>query len=170
MPPDDATRLADFTATAIDGAPWPLERLAGRVALVVNTASACGFTPQLAGLQALHARHAAEGLAVLGFPCNQFGRQDPSADAEIAAFCARDYGVGFPMMAKVEVNGPGAHPLFRWLQRRAPGVLGSRPVKWNFTKFLVERDGRTVRRFAPWRPPASLETAIARALTRPAPR
>jgi glutathione peroxidase len=162
-------RLPDFSAVGIDGAPWPLDRLAGKVALVVNTASACGFTPQFAGLQALHARHAADGLAVPGFPCNQFGRQDAGADAEIAAFCQRNYGVDFPMMSRIEVNGPGAHPLFRWLEQRAPGLLGSRSVKWNFTKFLVQRDGRTVRRYAPWRAPDRLEADIAAALARPAP-
>jgi glutathione peroxidase len=164
-----SARLPDFSAVGIDGAPWPLDRLAGKVALVVNTASACGFTPQFAGLQALHARHAADGLAVLGFPCNQFGRQDAGADAEIAAFCQRNYGVDFPMMSRIEVNGPGAHPLFRWLERQAPGLLGSRSVKWNFTKFLVQRDGRTVRRYAPWRAPDRLEADIAAALARPAP-
>ncbi|WP_295854300.1 glutathione peroxidase [uncultured Xylophilus sp.] len=158
------TTLADFEARAIDGTPVPLGRYAGDVLLVVNTASACGFTPQLAGLQALHQRYRGQGLTVLGFPCNQFGGQDPGTDAEIGAFCSREYGVDFPVMAKVEVNGDGAHPLFVWLKAAAPGVLGTQAIKWNFTKFLVGRDGRVIRRYAPAAKPEHLTTDIEAAL------
>jgi len=157
-------RVFDFDAVTIDGRPLPLSGFAGRSLLIVNTASACGFTPQFAGLEALHREFGPQGLVVLGFPCNQFGRQDPGSNPEIAAFCERHYGVSFPMMARVEVRGPAAMPLFRWLTARAPGLLGTRAVKWNFTKFLVERDGVTVHRFAPRTPPDRLVPAIRRAL------
>lgn len=154
----------DFDAVTIDGRPLPLSGFAGRPLLVVNTASACGFTPQFAGLEALHREFGPQGLVVLGFPCNQFGRQDPGSNAEIGAFCERHYGVTFPMMARIEVRGPQALPLFRWLTARAPGLLGTRVIKWNFTKFLVERDGRTVHRFAPRTLPERLVPVIRRAL------
>ena len=129
--------LYDFEAQQIDGTLVPLSRYRGKPLLIVNTASACGFTPQFGGLEALHKTYAERGLVVLGFPCNQFGAQDPGSNAEIGAFCERNYGVSFPMMAKVDVNGAGAHPLYQWLTKEAPGVLGTTGIKWNFTKFLV---------------------------------
>ena len=157
-------RLTDFDATAIDGTPARLDQYAGRVVLVVNTASACGFTPQFAGLQELHARYHERGLVVLGFPCNQFGGQDPGGEAEIGAFCQQNYGVAFPMMAKVDVNGPGAHPLFTWLKQAAPGLLGSQAIKWNFTKFLVGRDGQVRKRYGSIDTPAGMASDIEAAL------
>ena len=159
----------DFQALSIDGRPADLSTQRGKVLLVVNTASACGFTPQFAGLEALWQRYRDRGLVVIGFPCNQFGAQDPGTNDEIGAFCERRYGVSFPMMAKVDVNGDGAHPLWQWLTQQAPGVLGSRAVKWNFTKFLVSRDGRVVQRYAPTQSPESLEHDIEAALAAPAP-
>ncbi len=156
--------LTDFEVTTLDGQTLRLADLAGRVLLVVNTASACGFTPQYAGLQALHERHGAQGLTVLGFPCNQFGAQEPGDAAQIGAFCERHYGVGFPMMAKVDVNGANAAPLFRWLKGQAPGLLGSQAIKWNFTKFLIGRDGRVIRRYAPQHKPENLAKDIEAAL------
>ncbi|NMM78264.1 glutathione peroxidase [Acidovorax sp. SRB_14] len=157
-------RIYDFEAQRIDGQRVPLAQFEGRVLLIVNTASACGFTPQLAGLQALHQQYAGQGLVVLGFPCNQFGHQDPGSNGEIASFCQRNYGVEFPMMAKIEVNGEGASPLYRWLTAEAPGLLGSKAIKWNFTKFLVGRDGRVIRRYAPQDAPARLAADIEAAL------
>lgn len=156
--------LYDFTARQIDGQDIALSQFRGRVLLIVNTASQCGFTPQFGGLQALHDSYAAQGLSVLGFPCNQFGAQDPGADSAIASFCQRNYGVGFPMMAKIDVNGPSAHPLYQWLKAQAPGLLGSKAVKWNFTKFLVDRDGQVIQRYAPLHKPASLAGDIEAAL------
>lgn len=155
----------DFEATAIDGTPRPLSAYRGQVLLIVNTASACGFTPQFAGLEALWQTHGERGLTVLGFPCNQFGGQDPGSDAEIGSFCQKNYGVTFPMMSKVEVNGAAAHPLWQWLTREAPGLLGTKAIKWNFTKFLVGRDGRVIRRYAPTDTPASLAADIEAALS-----
>src|SRR5215217_6915254 len=139
----------DFQALALDGAPIDLSRYRGKVLLIVNTASECGFTPQFAGLEQLYRQYHARGLEVLGFPCNQFRGQEPLADAEIGAFCERNFGVSFPMFAKIDVNGPGAHPLFQHLKREAPGVLGTQLIKWNFTKFLVGRDGQVLKRYAP---------------------
>jgi glutathione peroxidase len=162
-------RLADVTVRAADGAALPLSTYAGRVLLVVNVASACGFTPQYAGLEALHRRFGARGLAVLGFPCNQFGAQEPGDAAEIASFCSLTYDVTFPVFAKVEVNGAGADPLFAWLKDAAPGLFGTRAVKWNFTKFLVGRDGTSVRRYAPRTAPDMLVADIEEALARPVP-
>ncbi|XAH24068.1 glutathione peroxidase [Xylophilus sp. GW821-FHT01B05] len=156
--------LSDFQAQAIDGTPVPLSQYAGSVLLVVNTASACGFTPQFAGLQELHQTYAGQGLAVLGFPCNQFGSQDPGSDAEIGAFCQKNYGVDFPMMSKIDVNGEQAHPLFQWLKKEAPGVLGSQGIKWNFTKFLIGRDGRVIKRYGSMDKPESLKADIEAAL------
>ncbi|MBC7469442.1 MAG: glutathione peroxidase, partial [Ramlibacter sp.] len=130
------TTVHDFSARAIDGRTVPLAEFRDKVLLVVNTASACGFTPQFAGLEDLHREYGPKGLAVIGFPCNQFGSQDPGSNAEIAQFCQLNYGVSFPMMAKVDVNGPAADPLFAWLRTEAPGLLGSKAIKWNFTKFL----------------------------------
>jgi len=154
----------DFEARGIDGKTVPLDRFRGQVLLIVNTASACGFTPQFAGLQELHDRYGPQGLAVLGFPCNQFGAQDPGSNDEIAQFCQLNYGVSFPMMAKVDVNGTSADPLFQWLTAEAPGLLGSKAIKWNFTKFLVGRDGAVVKRYAPQDAPASLAKDIEAAL------
>jgi glutathione peroxidase len=134
------------------------------VVLIVNTASACGFTPQFAGLQTLHDTYGTRGLSVLGFPCNQFGGQDPGSHEQIQAFCQLNYGVTFPMMAKVCVNGEPADPLFQWLKAEAPGLLGSQAIKWNFTKFLVGRDGRVIRRYAPQDAPAKLANDIEAAL------
>ncbi len=159
----------DFDALQMDGRTVPLRDYQGRVLLIVNTASACGFTPQFAGLQELHRQYADRGLAVLGFPCNQFGRQDPGPNDEIASFCQRNYGVDFPMMAKIDVNGSDAPPLYRWLTAEAPGVLGTRAIKWNFTKFLIGRDGQVIRRYAPTDKPASLARDIEAALAQPAP-
>jgi len=158
------TTIYDFEAVQIDGTPVSLADYRGRPLLIVNTASACGFTPQFAGLEALHRQYADKGLAVLGFPCNQFGGQDKGSNDEIAAFCQLNYGVSFPMMAKIEVNGAGAHPLYQWLTREAPGLLGTQAIKWNFTKFLVGKDGKVRRRYAPTDKPESLEKDIAAAL------
>ena len=159
-----ATSINDFTATDIQGNEVPLSRYQGRVLLIVNTASACGFTPQYAGLQALHAQYADQGLTVLGFPCNQFGHQEPGSADEIATFCESNFGVQFPLMEKIEVNGAGAHPLYRWLEAQAPGLLGSKAIKWNFTKFLVGRDGQVLQRYAPQDTPAKLAKDIEAAL------
>lgn len=138
--------LSDFTATTLEGQEQPLSAYAGRVALVVNTASECGFTPQFEGLELLFDKYADQGLVVLGFPCNQFGGQEPGDEAQIGAFCQRNYGVTFPMFAKVDVNGDDAHPLFDWLKSEKGGLLGSK-IKWNFTKFLVGRDGQVIQRY-----------------------
>lgn len=162
------TSFYDFSATSIDGHTHTLADYRGHVVLVVNTASACGFTPQLEGLQQLHQRYADRGLVILGFPCNQFGQQDKGSNAEIANFCQRNYGVTFPMMSKVDVNGAHAHPLFTWLKAQAPGILGTEMIKWNFTKFLLGRDGRVLQRFAPRDTPQSLSSAIEAALQAPA--
>ncbi|MCD1144640.1 glutathione peroxidase [Kocuria sp. LUK] len=159
------TTLHDFTATTIDGREQPLSDCAGKVVLVVNTASECGFTPQYAGLEELWRNFRDEDFVLLGFPCDQFGGQEPGDEEQIADFCRRNYGVTFPMFAKVEVNGPGAHPLWAWLREERPGVLGE-DVKWNFTKFLVGRDGRVVRRFGPRTQPAQIAGSIESALGR----
>ena len=156
--------LYAFEALSIAGKPVPLADYRGQVLLIVNTASACGYTPQLAGLEQLHQQFGSKGLAVLGFPCNQFGGQDPGSDEEIGAFCVKNYGVTFPMMSKVDVNGSEAHPLWKWLTREAPGLLGSTNVKWNFTKFLVGKDGTVLKRYAPADPPSALAKDIAAAL------
>ncbi|MES2909964.1 MAG: glutathione peroxidase [Pseudomonadota bacterium] len=160
-----AETIYGFEATNINGKTIPLEEFKGKVMLIVNTASKCGFTPQFGGLEELHKSYAGKGLAVLGFPCNQFGSQDPGADGEIEQFCQINYGVSFPMMSKIDVNGPAAHPLYKWLSAEAPGILGSKAIKWNFTKFLVGKDGKVIRRYAPTDKPADLakdiETALA---------
>ncbi len=156
--------IYDFTAAQINGKPVALKTFKGKAMLIVNTASACGFTPQFAGLEKLHQTYGARGLAVLGFPCNQFGAQDPGSDGEIASFCQVNYGVTFPMMAKIDVNGPGADPLYQWLAAEAPGLLGTKAIKWNFTKFLVGRDGSVLKRYAPTDTPASLASDIEAAL------
>lgn len=156
----------DFTATSIDGTPVDLSRYRGKVLLIVNTASECGFTPQYAGLEQLYRQFHARGLEVLGFPCNQFKHQEPGTEAEIGAFCEKNFGVSFPLFAKVDVNGGNAHPLYRHLKREAPGVLGTQAVKWNFTKFLVDREGRVLKRYAPRTKPqeitADIETLLGR--------
>ncbi|MFC5520306.1 glutathione peroxidase [Polaromonas jejuensis] len=154
----------DFEARQINGKDIPLSEFKGKVMLIVNTASQCGFTPQFGGLETLHKTYADKGLAVLGFPCNQFGSQDPGNDDEISAFCQVNYGVSFPMMSKIEVNGPTAHPLYKWLTAEAPGLLGSKGIKWNFTKFLVGKDGQVIKRYAPLDKPADLTKDIEAAL------
>ncbi len=148
----------------IDGETTTLEDHAGKVLLIVNTASACGYTPQFAGLEKLWERYRDDGLVVLGFPCNQFGGQDPGSDDEIASFCQLNYGVTFPMHAKIDVNGSDGHPLFKQLKKGAPGILGSKKIKWNFTKFLVGRDGEILERFAPKDKPEDLADQIEAAL------
>lgn len=159
--------LYDFSANDISGRPQPLSVYEGSVVLVVNTASACGFTPQLEGLQQLHQRYTGQGLVILGFPCNQFGQQDKGSNAEIASFCQRNYGVDFPMMSKVNVNGAHADPLFVWLKAQAPGLFGTQMIKWNFTKFLLDRKGQVLRRYAPQTMPAQLVADIEQALRQP---
>lgn len=154
-------------AISLRGARVPLSDFKGQVVLVVNTASQCGFTPQYGGLEALFRRFGPDGFTVLGFPCNQFGAQEPGDAAQIAQVCELNYGVSFPMFAKVEVNGPAAHPLFALLRREQPGWLGG-PIRWNFTKFLIGRDGTVLRRFAPFTRPESLAPHIQRAMARPA--
>ena len=156
--------IYDFEVQQINGKDVGLSQFEGQVMLVVNTASQCGFTPQLGGLESLHKAYAGKGLAILGFPCNQFGSQDPGSNGEISTFCQLNYGVSFPMMGKIDVNGPAAHPLYRWLSAEAPGLLGSKAIKWNFTKFLVGRNGRVIKRFAPLDKPASLAKDIEAAL------
>ena len=158
------TSLYDFEALSIDGKPAHLSTQRGKVLLIVNTASACGFTPQFAGLEALWETYRDRGLVVLGFPSNEFGGQDPGSDGEIASFCQLNYGVSFPMMGKVKVNGSGAHPLWKWLTKEAPGFLGSKAVKWNFTKFLVGKDGQVIKRYSPTDKPESLRRDIEAAL------
>lgn len=156
--------IYDFEAQQIGGDVVPLAQFRGKPLLIVNTASACGFTPQFAGLEELHRRYGERGLVVLGFPCNQFGHQDPGTNDEIASFCQVNYGVSFPMMAKIAVNGAEAHPLYRWLTAEAPGLLGSKAIKWNFTKFLIGKDGRVVKRYAPQDAPEKLAKDIEAAL------
>lgn len=154
----------NFSAATIGGEQISLAVYAGQVRLIVNTASKCGFTPQYAGLETLYGELGPSGLAVLGFPCNQFGGQEPGDSAEIASFCSLTYNVAFPMFAKIDVNGPGTHPLFAYLKHAAKGVLGSEAIKWNFTKFLVDRNGAVVARFAPATKPEALRRAIEKLL------
>jgi glutathione peroxidase len=156
--------IGDFDAETIDGKSVKLSEYRGKVLLVVNTASQCGFTPQFKGLEALWRQYRDQGLVVVGFPSNQFGGQDPGSNDEIASFCELNYGVSFPMMAKVDVNGANAHPLYKWLTKEAPGLLGSKSIKWNFTKFLVGRDGRVLHRYAPQDTPKKLSRDIEAAL------
>ena len=139
--------IYDAPVETIDGKPGDLSAYRGKVLLIVNTASACGYTPQLEGLEKLYEKLAGRGFAILGFPCNQFGKQDPGSNAEIASFCQKNYGVTFPMFSKIEVNGSGTHPLYAHLKAAAPGFLGTPQIKWNFTKFLVDRNGNVVRRY-----------------------
>jgi glutathione peroxidase len=154
------TVVYDFTALDIAGKTVALKKYKGKPMLIVNTASACGFTPQFAGLEELHQTYGKRGLVVLGFPCNQFGAQDKGNNEEIAEFCQLNYGVSFPMMAKIDVNGSQAHPLYQWLSAEAPGLLGSKAIKWNFTKFLVDKDGQVVKRYAPTDTPQSMAADI----------
>ena len=156
--------LYDFESRSIDGQPAQLAALRGKVVLIVNTASECGFTPQFGGLEALWEKYRDRGLVVVGFPSNEFGGQDPGTDEEIGAFCQRNYGVTFPMMSKIEVNGANAHPLYKWLVDEAPGLLGSKAIKWNFTKFLLGRDGRVIKRYSPRDEPSAIEGDILAAL------
>lgn len=160
------TSFYQLSATSLSGQQIAMADYAGKLVLVVNTASHCGFTPQYAGLEALYKKYAAQGLVVLGFPCNQFGKQEPGGADDISRTCYVNYGVSFPMFEKVEVNGAAAHPLFRYLKDALPGVLGGR-IKWNFTKFLVGRDGKPLKRFAPISTPEKIETAIIAALKNP---
>lgn len=157
------TALTDFSARTLTGEEKSLADYKGQVVLVVNTASKCGFTPQYEGLQELHETYADQGLAVIGFPCNQFGGQEPGDAAEIGEFCQRNYGVSFPMMEKVDVNGPQAHPVYEWLRSQKGGLVGSK-IKWNFTKFLIGRDGQVIERYAPTTKPEKLKADIERAL------
>ena len=156
--------LYDIEVRTLDGQSRRLDHWRGQVLLVVNTASQCGFTPQYAGLQSLHEHFQAQGLAVLGFPCNQFGKQEPRSAEEIRSFCDTRFGVTFPLFEKIEANGDNTHPLYQQLKREAPGLLGSQNIKWNFTKFLVGRDSRVQQRFAPSTKPKQLERAIEQAL------
>ncbi len=154
------TNIYQFEAELLDGKNKSFADYEGEVLLIVNTASQCGFTPQFAGLEALYTRYKDRGFEILGFPCNQFGAQEPGTADEIGSFCQKNYGVTFPMFAKVEVNGDDAHPLFQHLKKEARGLLGSEGIKWNFTKFLVDRDGSVVKRFAPAATPESLAAEI----------
>jgi glutathione peroxidase len=157
----------DFTAKEESGKELSLKEFEGKVLLVVNTASACGFTPQYEGLQELYEKFREQGFEILAFPCNQFGAQEPGTDQEIKSFCERNYGVQFRVFSKIEVNGSEAHPLFQFLKHEAPGLLGTEAIKWNFTKFLVSRSGRVVKRYAPQDRPASISGDIERELNPP---
>ncbi|MDX3908982.1 MAG: glutathione peroxidase [Sphingobium sp.] len=156
--------LSDFSVKTADGASQALADYSGKVLLIVNTASKCGFTPQYAGLEALHREYGPRGFKVLAFPCNQFGAQEPGDAADIANFCSLNYDVSFPVFSKVDVNGVHAEPLFTWLKAEAPGVLGTQGIKWNFTKFLLDRSGKVVDRYAPTVKPEALRTDIERLL------
>ncbi|MBI5333897.1 MAG: glutathione peroxidase [Burkholderiales bacterium] len=158
------TSVYDFQATSITGQPVSLSEFRGKPLLIVNTASKCGFTPQFEGLEQLWKTYGPRGLVIVGFPCNQFGSQDPGSESEIASFCQLNYGVSFPMMAKIDVNGSDAHPLYKWLTEEAPGILGTKAIKWNFTKFLIGRDGQVIKRYAPTDKPKDLAGDIERAL------
>ncbi len=154
----------DYKAKSLDGREVPLSDYQGKVMLIVNTASKCGFTPQYAGLEELYEEYQAKGLTILGFPCNQFGHQEPGSSEQIGAFCERNYSVTFPMFEKIEVNGANAHPLYQYLKDEKPGLLGTRSIKWNFTKFLIDRAGKVVDRFAPTDTPKSIRPAIEKLL------
>ena len=160
----DAKSIADFSAKLPNGEEISLADKAGKVLLVVNTASRCGFTPQYDGLEALYRKFKDQGFEVVAFPCNQFGAQEPGNAEEIASFCKLTYDVTFPLMAKVDVNGDGATPLYQWMKGEAPGLMGSKSIKWNFTKFLIDREGKVVRRYAPTDKPEGIEKDIARLL------
>ena len=153
-----------YKVTSIEGKEGPLSDYNGKVLLVVNVASQCGFTPQYAGLEKLYEKYQDRGLVVLGFPCNQFGSQEPGTEAEIKTFCETSFGVKFPLFRKIEVNGPGAHPLYQYLVKEKPGIFGTEKIKWNFTKFLIDREGNPVKRFAPGDKPESIEREVERLL------
>jgi len=153
-------KLHDISVKTIGGQTKPLGEFAGKALLIVNVASKCGFTPQYAALEALHRQYKDRGFAVLGFPCNQFGHQEPGSEEEIRAFCSTSYDVSFPMFSKIEVNGPGAHPLYQHLKKAAPGILGTQGIKWNFTKFLIDPRGEVVARYAPTDKPETLSKSI----------
>lgn len=155
--------IYDFNAELMDGTKKALADYEGQVILVINTASKCGFTPQFEGLEALYQQYKEEGLVVIGFPCNQFGSQDPGSNDEIGAFCQKNYGVSFPMMAKIDVNGKNAHPIFEWLKQQKSGLL-TNSIKWNFTKFLISRDGQVIERYAPTSKPEAIKADIEKAL------
>ena len=159
-----APSIYDFAVTTIEGQPLNLSTYKGKVLLIVNTASQCGFTPQYQGLQALYDKHASQGLEILGFPCNQFGQQEPGSASDIQSFCETRFGVKFPLFQKVDVNGKEAHPLFQYLTKAAPGLFGTETVKWNFTKFLVDRNGKVIERYASLAKPEDLEKAIQKLL------
>ena len=161
---NDMKSIYDFEAKSIQGDVIALSSYSGKAILVVNTASQCGFTPQFKGLESLHKTLGPKGLVVLGFPCNQFGSQDPGSNADIDTFCQSNYGVSFQMMEKIDVNGKNAHPLYAWLKEEAPGILGSEGIKWNFTKFLVGRNGQVIKRYAPQDNPESIASDIEAAL------
>lgn len=156
--------IYSFSGVTMQGKEVPLSGFQGKVLLVVNTASKCGFTPQFKGLEELHAKYKGKGLEILGFPCNQFGKQDPGSNDEINQFCELNYGVTFTMFQKVDVNGDNAHPLFKYLKKQAPGVLGTEAIKWNFTKFLVDQNGKVLERYAPTDTPEKIEKDVARLL------
>jgi glutathione peroxidase len=158
------TTVFDFSADSLSGAHVDLQQYKGKVLLIVNTASKCGFTPQYQGLEQLHKEFAGQGFEVLGFPCNQFGQQEPGNADEIGAFCEKNYGVSFPMFAKVDVNGDAAHPLYKHLKKNAPGILGTEGIKWNFTKFLIRKDGSIHDRYAPTTKPEDLADDIRKLL------
>jgi glutathione peroxidase len=161
---DMPTSIYEFTAETLDGANRSLDTYRDKVLLIVNTASECGFTPQYKGLQEIYQQFAARGFEVLGFPCNQFGKQEPGDAAQIGSFCEKNFGVSFPMFAKIEVNGANAHPLYQFLKDKEPGLLGIEAIKWNFTKFLVDRNGNVVKRFAPQTKPDAIAGDIERLL------
>lgn len=158
------TNFFDFKVTDSSGKTNDLKNLAGKVTLIVNVASQCGLTPQYAGLESLYKKLSDQGFTILGFPCNQFGEQEPGTSEEITSFCSINYGVSFPIMAKIEVNGDNAHPLYKWLKEQAPGLLGTEAIKWNFTKFLIDKDGRVLSRYAPQTEPLDFIDDIEKAL------
>ena len=158
------SNLHAFSVQNADGQPLNLDKYKGQVVLVVNVASKCGFTPQYKGLEELYKKYQAQGFVILGFPCNQFGSQEPGTDEEIQKFCSLTYDVSFPIMAKVEVNGPKASPVYQWLKEEAPGLLGTEFIKWNFTKFLIGKDGKVIKRYAPNEEPASIAGDVQKAL------
>jgi len=156
--------LYEFEAKTINGASLPFSKYTDKVLLIVNTASQCGFTPQFKGLETLHKNLSTKGLVIIGFPCNQFGSQDPGSNAEIESFCQSNYGVSFQMMEKIDVNGKSTHPVYEWLKKQAPGILGSEAIKWNFTKFLIDRNGQVIKRYAPQDNPESIAKDIEKLL------
>ena len=158
------SELYDIEVTTLDGQTKDLRDVEGKVALFVNVASKCGFTPQYAGLEQLYEKYSDQGFVILGFPCNQFGAQEPGSESEIASFCEKNYGVSFPMHSKIEVNGPGTHPVYRYLKGEKKGLMGTEGIKWNFTKFLVDRNGQVVKRYAPTTKPESIASDVEKLL------